>query len=154
MAENQANGALNMKDYILPEANPIMAYLIVTDMLKTAEFYKKAFGFSEIERVDDGDGSPMHIGMGYEGKTAIMFSTMSPDDENLLPPKTSSITAPITICIYCKDVDALYKQALAAGAVGISEPEDMFWGDRMCRLRDIENYRWSFSTHTGKKTAP
>lgn len=140
-----------MNDYILPDANPVMAYLIVEDPLAMAAFYKKAFGFGEVERVDDENGNPAHIGMGYDGKTAVMFSSQSPADEVLVSPKASGVTSPITIFVYCPDVDALYKQALAAGAVGISEPEDMFWGDRMCRLRDIENYRWAFSTHTGKK---
>ena len=143
-----------MSDYIYPESHPVVPYLTVADPLAMAAFYEKAFGFQQIERVDDEAGKPIHIGMGYEGKAIVMFSPQSPPDEQTQSPKISRTAVPITIFVYHPDVDALFKQAITSGAQSISEPEDMFWGDRVCRLRDLENYRWAFSTYTGKKFDP
>jgi uncharacterized glyoxalase superfamily protein PhnB len=65
-------------------------------------------------------------------------------------PLTSGVECPITLYLYCEDVDKFYKEALSKGALSLAEPENMFWGDRMCRLKDPENYIWSFATHMGE----
>ena len=44
------------------------------------------------------------------------------------------------------DVDSLYEAALKAGAKSLGAPENMFWGDRMCRLQDLDGYIWCFAT--------
>ena len=58
--------------------------------------------------------------------------------------------SPVSLFVYCEDVDALCKQAQAAGATVAMPPADMFWGDRMCSLIDPDGHTWNFSTHTGK----
>lgn len=40
------------------------------------------------------------------------------------------------------EVDALFAQAVAAGAKGWMKPEDMFWGDRFAMLDDPFGHRW------------
>ena len=49
--------------------------------------------------------------------------------------------------LYVPDTDALYKRALAAGAVSILEPMDMFYGDRNGGVRDFAGNEWCFATH-------
>jgi PhnB protein len=39
-------------------------------------------------------------------------------------------------------VDALFAQAVAAGANGWMKPEDMFWGDRFAMVDDPFGRRW------------
>ena len=143
-----------MNDYIYPEAHRITPYLTVADPLAMAAFYARAFGFSQIERINDDDGNPIHISMGYEGKNIVMFSSQSIPGEDMRSPKASGASVPITIFVYHPDVDALFEQAVANGAEAISKPEDMFWGDRVCRLRDAENYRWAFATYKGERRKP
>ncbi|MGB5750587.1 MAG: VOC family protein [Desulfobacterales bacterium] len=41
--------------------------------------------------------------------------------------------------------DAAYKQATAAGAASLSEPEDQFWGSRSAMIKDPFGYRWSLN---------
>jgi PhnB protein len=56
-------------------------------------------------------------------------------------PTTSSLF------LYVPDVDALYKRAVRAGATPISEPADMFWGDRMAQVKDHFGTSWGIATH-------
>jgi uncharacterized glyoxalase superfamily protein PhnB len=48
--------------------------------------------------------------------------------------------------IYVADCDALYKQAVAAGATAKMPPMDMFWGDRVGAVDDPFGHRWGIST--------
>ena len=56
-------------------------------------------------------------------------------------PPTSSL-----IHFYVPDCDAVYAQAMAAGATSIAEPADQFYGDRLARITGPNN-KWSISTH-------
>ena len=59
-------------------------------------------------------------------------------------PPTSSF-----IHLYVPDCDAVYAQAIAAGATSTSVAElaDQFYGDRLARITDPNNNQWSISTH-------
>ena len=59
-------------------------------------------------------------------------------------PPTSSFSF---IHLYAPDCDAVYAQAMAAGATSFAEPADQFYGDRLARITDPHNNRWSISTH-------
>ena len=61
--------------------------------------------------------------------------TMSTED-----PPTSSL-----IHLYVPDCDAVYAQAMAAGATSVAEPADQFYSDRLARITDPHNNckRWS-----------
>ena len=50
--------------------------------------------------------------------------------------------------LYVPDVDATYKQAVAAGMTGEMAPADMFWGDRHARVSDKFGNVWAIATHT------
>ncbi len=54
--------------------------------------------------------------------------------------------SPFTIHRYVEDVDAVVKQAPAAGAK-IMALDDMFWGDRYGKLEDPFGHQWSVATH-------
>jgi PhnB protein len=36
---------------------------------------------------------------------------------------------------------------VAAGATGQAPPDDMFWGDRWCRIEDPYGHLWEIATH-------
>jgi uncharacterized glyoxalase superfamily protein PhnB len=54
---------------------------------------------------------------------------------------------PATLHLYVEDVDAVYRQALAAGARSIREPEDAFYGDRSGGVADAFGNQWWIATH-------
>jgi uncharacterized glyoxalase superfamily protein PhnB len=48
---------------------------------------------------------------------------------------------PSYIYLYVTDYDAVYKQALEAGAASLMEPKDQSYGDRSCGVNDpVGNY--------------
>jgi PhnB protein len=49
--------------------------------------------------------------------------------------------------LYVEDVDALFRQALDAGAKEVQAVQDMFWGDRYGRLVDPFGQEWQIATH-------
>lgn len=53
--------------------------------------------------------------------------------------------ASVTLHIYSKNVDALWKCAVESGARVDMQLEDMFWGERYGQLTDPFGYAWSVS---------
>jgi uncharacterized glyoxalase superfamily protein PhnB len=54
---------------------------------------------------------------------------------------------PARFYLYVPDRDAVYRQALAAGASAISEPQDQPYGDRSGAVRDAFGHTWYIATH-------
>jgi uncharacterized glyoxalase superfamily protein PhnB len=95
------------------------------------------------------DKTISHAEMEYNGQK-IMFGKQTACEKK--PPMLAKdAECPISLYVYCEDVDSFYKAAVAAGANSLAAPEDTFWGDRMCRLQDPEGYQWSFATPQGSK---
>ena len=61
---------------------------------------------------------------------------------------------PTAIHFYTPDADAVYRRALAAGAVSIEEPTDQPYGDREAGVRDLAGNQWYIATHKGERYAP
>ncbi|MDQ2948106.1 MAG: hypothetical protein M3Y27_19585 [Acidobacteriota bacterium] len=55
--------------------------------------------------------------------------------------------SPNSVLIYTEDCDAIYGQALAAGAKSVREPADQTYGDRMSGVKDPFGYKWWIATH-------
>ena len=53
----------------------------------------------------------------------------------------------VSILVYVEDTDALYKQAIDAGATSLREPTDMFWGDRFGSSPGSVRPSWTIATH-------
>jgi PhnB protein len=51
----------------------------------------------------------------------------------------------VTLHIYAKDVDDLWKRAVDAGAKVVMPLDNMFWGERYGQLRDPFGHSWSVS---------
>jgi uncharacterized glyoxalase superfamily protein PhnB len=54
---------------------------------------------------------------------------------------------PAAIYMYVPDCDAVYKQALAAGATSKMTPSDQFYGDRNAGVEDANGNQWWMATH-------
>lgn len=122
----------------------ISAYLTVRDSDASLDFYQRAFGFEKKLAMPGPDGKTKHAEMTYRDGV-IMFGP-----EGNCPtrtPASSGIDSPIGLYIYCNDVDAAFARATAAGAQAVSPPTDMFYGDRICSLRDPDGYVWHFATN-------
>ena len=54
---------------------------------------------------------------------------------------------PVTLHLYVPDVDAIYKDAIAAGGKSLSEPKDQFYGERNGGVVDAWGNHWYIATH-------
>jgi PhnB protein len=119
-------------------------YLVMKDAAKAIEFYKQAFGAQELFRMPKPDGTVMH------GEIQIGDSRLMVADQAAMggahSPQSLNGT-PVSIFLYVDDVDAVFNQAVAAGARQTMPVQDMFWGDRYGRLTDPFGHQWHVATH-------
>lgn len=129
---------------------PGSPWMIPTLVVRTAEaaisFYERAFGFVVDFTMPGPTGAIAYAQLRHAGGL-LHLSPEGAYGTATKAPVTSRAECPVTIYVYCADVDALVARARTAGASILSEPADMFWGDRMASLADPEGYRWAFATH-------
>ncbi len=135
----------------IPEGmHTVTPSLVVRDCAKAIEFYKKALGATEVTRFPAPDGKSI-----WHAELRIGDSVVYMNDEmpgmSPAPPDTAH-RAPVTMWLYVKDCDGAYRKAVEAGAKSLSQPADMFWGDRCAGVADPYGYSWSFSTHVKDMT--
>jgi PhnB protein len=118
--------------------------LTVHDGARALDFYVKAFSAKKREGVSSFGGKILHAEFSV-GDSIFMLSDELPGMGSRSPKSLGGSTG--GIWLYVPDVDASYRQAVAAGATSISEPTDMFWGDRHARVRDPFGHEWSIATH-------
>ncbi|HEX8818956.1 MAG TPA: VOC family protein [Archangium sp.] len=117
--------------------------IVVRGADKAIEFYKKAFGAKELSRMPGPDGKLLHAEIKI-GDSIVMLSDEFPGMGSSSPETIGG--TPSSLMIYTRDVDALFNQALAAGAKVSMPLADMFWGDRYGRVKDPFGHDWQLAT--------
>jgi uncharacterized glyoxalase superfamily protein PhnB len=126
------------------EFRTITPQLVVRGAARAIEFYREAFGASELFRTPGPDGvSLMHAEL-LLGDARFFVHDELPG-EGLLSPASIGST-PVTLHLYVEDVDRFFERAVRAGAEVLLPVEDRFWGDRYGILRDPFGHRWSFAS--------
>jgi len=129
----------------VPEGyHTVTPYLIVKGAAGAIEFYKKAFGATELLRMPDPSGKIGHAEIKI-GDSPIMLADEFPE-RGVLSPQTIG-GSPVSILLYVENVDVLFKQAVAAGAKVTRPLQDQFYGDRMGGLTDPFGHQWHVATH-------
>lgn len=129
----------------IPEGyHSVTPYLIVDGAAEAIEFYKKAFDAVELLRLDMPGGGIGHAEIRI-GNSPIMMADSMPE-RGFVSPVTLGNT-PTAFMVYCEDVDALYAQAIAAGATEEQPVMDQFYGDRTGQLKDPFGHLWTIATH-------
>jgi PhnB protein len=122
----------------------VQPYLILKHCAAALEFYKKIFGAKERLRMPQPDGRIGHAELEI-GDCVIMFADEHPEIQAYAPEHYGG--SPVSLHIYVEDCDAVYKNALAAGAKIEREPKDQFYGDRTAGILDPFGYKWYIATH-------
>ena len=123
----------------------ITPYITVRGAAEAIDFYKRAFGAEEKERMPGPDGkSVMHAELKI-GDSILMLSDEFPQMGCRAPEASGS---PGYLFLYVPDVDSAFKRALDAGAKASMPPADMFWGDRFGKVTDPFGHVWGLATHT------
>ena len=121
----------------------ITPYLICKGAAKALDFYKKAFGATELMRFDMG-GSIGHAEIKIGDSIVMLGDAMK--EMGHKSPKTLGGT-PVTLMMYVEDVDATFDRAIKAGAQTLRPVENQFWGDRMGGVTDPFGHQWFLATH-------
>lgn len=133
----------------IPEGyHSVTPYIMVNGAEQALALYEKALG-AEITgciKVPDSD-LVMHA-MFKVGNSTVFIGDPIPNSDRQ-PPQGMSSAA---FYVYVEDVDASYRQAVEGGMVSVSEPEDMFWGDRTAVLNDGFGYNWTLATFQREAT--
>src|SRR6202158_5079723 len=119
-------------------------YLIIKGAAKAIEFYKKAFGATEMERMTQPDGKVGHAEIKI-GDSPIMLADEFPEMGARSPQAFGG--SPVSILLYVEDVDQLSSQAIKAGAKVVRPVKDQFYGDRSGSLEDPFGHQWHIATH-------
>jgi PhnB protein len=118
--------------------------LSVENAAEAIEFYKRAFGATERGRMLGPDGKIAHAELQI-GDSILMLADPFPM-ATTKPPTQIGGTA-VTLFLYVEDVDAVFKQAVDAGATSSMDVDDMFWGDRFGSVTDPYGHSWGIATH-------
>ncbi len=129
----------------------VSAYLTVKDVALALDFYCRAFAcVPRGELHFNEEGKAVHAEVNYQD-SVIMFGLVGEYPYPIKTPKESGVSCPMSLYIYCEDVDQLHQKSVQAGAVSLMPPTDMFWGERVCHLEDLDGYVWSFAICLGKE---
>jgi PhnB protein len=119
-------------------------YLIIKGAAKAIDFYRNAFGATELMRFPGPNGTVGHAELKI-GDSPIMMADEMPD-MGYRSPQSLGGTA-VSILIYVDDVDAVAKRAVNAGAKVLKPVQDQFYGDRSGFFEDPFGHQWTIATH-------
>ena len=129
----------------IPEGyHTVTPYLIINGAARALEFYQQAFGATEVYRMTDKSGRVGHAEIKI-GDSHIMLADEHPEIGARSPQAFGG--SPISLALYVEDVDALVKQAVAAGGKLIRPVADQFYGDRTGGVEDPFGHVWYIATH-------
>jgi PhnB protein len=122
----------------------VTPYLMVKDAPRAIDYYKQAFGATELCRFTDPSGRIGHAEIRI-GNSPIMLADEFPE-MGCVGPQTLK-GSPVGILLYVEDADAVFDRAVAAGAKVLRPMKNQFYGDRSGTLDDPFGHRWTIATH-------
>ena len=131
----------------IPEGyHSITPYLVVKGAAQAIEFYKKAFGATELFRMDGPNGTVGHAELKI-GDSHIMLADENPQMGAGYRSATTIGASPVSLYLYVPEVDRVVERAVAAGAKVLKAVQDQFYGDRSGFIQDPFGHLWGVATH-------
>ena len=126
------------------------AYTIfyVQDVVKTIEFYEKAFGFKRVFVADTAE-----FGQLDTGGTSLSFSSIELMKEEItggfIASDAKQQPLGVEVAFATENVAQAYNAAIDAGATEVSRPEVKPWGQTVGYIRDINGFLVEICTPLG-----
>jgi PhnB protein len=124
------------ESYIPKGLNNVNAYLLPLRAEPLIAFLKRAFGAQELGKYASPNGVVHHAEIRI-GDSVVEMGEAHGKYEPM----------PAMFYVYVPNVDAVYRQAVAAGATSFQEPTDQPYGDRQAGVRDEFGNTWYIATH-------
>jgi PhnB protein len=116
----------------MPEGyRAVTPWIISRDTAELLDFVEQAFGAEEIARIHNEDGAIGHAEFRICDSIVMAFDA-----------KEGWPDTPGFFRLYVEDGDAVYRRALEAGAVSVTEMTHLFFGDCVGRVRDPQGNVW------------
>jgi uncharacterized glyoxalase superfamily protein PhnB len=122
----------------------IIPHIVVQGAERAAAFYCDAFGAEELDRIPTPDGRLMSVQLRI-GDGLLHLADEFPEMGVLAPPSIGGTA--VVLALDVTDAEAVFAQAVTAGAEVRQPLADMFWGDRHGQLEDPFGHRWNVSQH-------
>lgn len=116
----------------------VSAFLSVRRGAQAVEFYKTAFGATELFRFDAEDGTV--IAQLAIGQSDFWVGDEAPEYKNFSPETLGGGTVRMVIIV--DDPDTVYDDAIAAGATVVCPVRDEEYGWRIGKLLDPFGHHW------------
>jgi PhnB protein len=121
-----------------PPKTSISPMLSVRNGAKAVEFYKRAFGARELFRIESEAGDV--VAQLAVGEADFWLADESPENKNFSPESLGGSTTRLVMVV--DDPDAVFAQALNAGAIAVWPVADQPYGWRVGRLVDPFGHHW------------
>jgi len=121
-------------------------YLGYRDAPAAVDWLERVLGFRTTMRWPDERGGIAHAELRLGDAALVVFS----DHDGYERPPRRGETGGQGLYLVSGDeaeVDAVYGQAVEAGATVVWEPASTEWGNHRCRFLDPEGFEWTFGTH-------
>lgn len=133
-------------DAMIPE-------IIVHDGPAALDFYKRAFGATEVSRMMTPEGKLMHGELRVLGHRFFVCDEFSHEEGGTCrSPRTLGGTG-VRITVEVADAGVVAERAIAAGATSLMAVQDMFWGGRYGKLLDPFGHEWGINQQKVTLTA-
>ncbi len=130
--------------YIPDGYHSVTPYLYIDGAAAAIDFYKKAFGATEVLRMPGANGKIGHAEIKI-GDSHVMMADESEQMKAFGPRHYGGVTS--SLMVYVEDVDSVFKQAVDAGATVKRPLADQFYGDRTGGVEDPFGHYWYLATH-------
>jgi PhnB protein len=129
----------------IPEGySSVTPYLIVSSAARAIDYYKLAFGATELMRFEGPGGTIAHAELQI-GNARIMLGDESPQMGHKSPESLGG--SGTGLMLYVEDVDTVFTRAVDAGAEVTRPLQNQFYGDRSGNLTDPFGHTWTIATH-------
>ncbi|MEI9948921.1 MAG: VOC family protein [Pseudomonadota bacterium] len=127
--------------------------LIVLDGSMAMEFYKRAFGATEVSRTMTEDGKNlMHGELSLDGHLFYVSDEFDASQGGTCRSPKSLGGTGVRITVLVDDADKIAAQASALGAKVLMPVQDMFWGGRYGKLLDPFGHEWGINQQQREQT--
>jgi uncharacterized glyoxalase superfamily protein PhnB len=134
---------MTTKPNSLPEGlHTLTPHFVVRDAEKAIDFYRRAFGAEEIDRMTGPDGRIWHARLRI-GSSSIFLAEEGTARGARSPQALGG--SPASLQMYVEDADAAFQRAIEAGAQVRMPLADTFWGDRYGQLVDPFGFQWAIA---------
>jgi PhnB protein len=131
----------------------VSPYLVVDDPAAAIAFYARAFGAREILKHTDDKGRITHAEI-MVGDSPIMLSGGFEVGPLVAQAPAKLGGSSLHLYLYVPDCDALFAQAMAAGAREVMPLADQTYGDRMGGVLDPFGHMWWLATFKPALASP